>query len=228
MVHRRAVPTALACCAVLVFVLTGCANSDGSPAPDDSVSASSGTGSGSGATTGSGSGATGGGNAGTGADGSSPSTRGGAAGSSTASPATDTRCHTDELRASIGPNHPGAGQENFSVILTNGSQRTCTVHGFPGVAFVNGAGQAVTPDPERVTGQEEQAVTLAPGARAWSGLSFTNPAVTGVTTVTPTAVLVTPPDETASLKVAWTGGKVSNTGKASVPQLTPFRPGDGG
>ncbi|MFF3334080.1 hypothetical protein ACFYWX_31765 [Streptomyces sp. NPDC002888] len=46
-------------------------------------------------------------------------------------------------------------------------------------------------------------------------------------TVTPTAVLVTPPDETASIKVSWRGGKVSNPGKASVPQVSPLRPGDG-
>ncbi|MFF7534464.1 DUF4232 domain-containing protein [Streptomyces bobili] len=145
-----------------------------------------------------------------------------------ASPATTARCRTSDLRASIGPNDPGAGQENFEVILTNGSGRTCTVYGFPGIAFVDGAGEAVTPDPERATGQEQPTVTLKPGASAWSALTFTNPEVTGVTTVTPAAVLVTPPDETASIRVAWSGGKVSNTGKASVPQVSPFRPGDGG
>ncbi|MET7355986.1 DUF4232 domain-containing protein [Streptomyces mirabilis] len=147
---------------------------------------------------------------------------------SSASPATSVRCRTSDLRASIGPNDPGAGQENFAVVLTNGSGRTCTVYGFPGIAFVDGAGEAVTPDPERATGQEEPTVTLKPGASAWSALTFTNPEVTGVTTVTPAAVLVTQPDETKSFKLAWKGGKVSNTGKASVPQVSPFRPGDGG
>jgi hypothetical protein len=102
------------------------------------------------------------------------------------------------------------------------------VRGFPGVAFVNSAGEAVTPDPERAAGQEGRGVTLAPGADAWSALTFTSPALTGVTTVTPTAVLVTPPDETRSIRVRWTGGEVSNTGKASVPQVSSFRPGDGG
>jgi hypothetical protein len=132
------------------------------------------------------------------------------------------------LRASVGPNHPGAGQENFAVVLTNGSHRTCTVYGFPGLAFVDGAGEAVTPDPERTGGQGARVVTLAPGASAWSALSFTNPAVSGVTTVTPAALLVTPPGETASIRVRWSGGEVSNTGKASVPQVSPLRLGDGG
>jgi len=137
------------------------------------------------------------------------------------------RCHTADLRASIGRNDPGAGQENFPIVLTNRSSRTCTVYGFPGVAFVNSAGEQVTVDPERSTGQQKQRVTLAPGQSAWSAMSFSNPGITGVTTVTPAAVLITPPDETTSLKVPWTGGEVSNTGKASVPRLGPFQPGSG-
>ncbi|WP_199812531.1 DUF4232 domain-containing protein [Streptomyces sp. NRRL S-337] len=71
-------------------------------------------------------------------------------------------------------------------------------------------------------------MTLAPGACAWSALSFTHPAAFGVTTVTPAALLVTPPGETASIRDRWSGGEVSDTGKASVPQVSPLRPGDGG
>jgi Protein of unknown function (DUF4232) len=137
------------------------------------------------------------------------------------------RCHTSDLRASIGPNHPGAGQENFAIVLTNKSAHTCTVYGFPGAAFVNRAGEAVTVNPERSTGLEKQRVSLAPGDSAWAALTFANPQLTGVTTVTPAALLITPPDETAPLKTPWTGGPVSNTGKASVPHLGPFQAGDG-
>ncbi|MFD0392103.1 hypothetical protein ACFQ3Z_02330 [Streptomyces nogalater] len=42
--------------------------------------------------------------------------------------------------------------------------------------------------------------------------------------MTPATVLVTPPDETASIPVRWAGGEVSNTGKASVPRVSPLRP----
>jgi hypothetical protein len=212
------VPAALACCAALAAGLTGCTSTGtgsaagGSPAPSNSGNPSSATGSGSA-------------NVGTAGSSGRPTPTPTA---SAAQAPTATRCHSSELRASIGPDHPGAGQENFAIILANGSHRTCTVCGFPGVAFVNGAGEAVTPDPERTTGQGQWIVTLAPGASAWSALSFTNPAISGVTTVTPAAVLVTPPDETESIRVHWTGGKVSNTGKASVPQVSPLRPGDGG
>ncbi|MFJ4844845.1 DUF4232 domain-containing protein [Streptomyces sp. NPDC088733] len=141
--------------------------------------------------------------------------------------AASTRCHTADLRASIGANNPGAGQENFPVVLTNRSSRTCTVYGFPGLAFVDSAGRQVTVDPERQTGMAKQRITLAPGASAWAPMTFSNPDISGATTVVPAAVLVTPPDERTSLRVPWNGGKVSNTGKASVPRIGPFQAGTG-
>jgi hypothetical protein len=147
-------------------------------------------------------------------------------GTGTAAPAASSRCHTSDLKAAIGPNSPGAGQENFSIVLTNTSQRTCTVFGFPGVGFLNSAGQQVSVDPER-TSAEKSVVKLAPGRSAWAPMTFANPGITGVTTVTPASVLVTPPDEKAALKVAWSGGPVTNTGKASVPRVSPFMPGTG-
>ncbi|MEV6790792.1 DUF4232 domain-containing protein [Streptomyces sp. NPDC051320] len=136
------------------------------------------------------------------------------------------RCHTSGLKVAVGPNHPGAGQENFALVLTNRSGHSCTVHGYPGMAFVNSKGQEVSVNPER-TGGTKNTVKLAPGKSAWAALSFSNPEMTGVTTVTPAAVEITPPDETASLKVAWSGGPVTNTGKASVPKVGPFSAGTG-
>ncbi|MGW4601235.1 DUF4232 domain-containing protein, partial [Streptomyces sp. NPDC004457] len=158
-----------------------------------------------------------------------PACTGTGTGTAVASPAAPApkRCRTSDLRASLGPDHPGAGQENFALVLTNRSPRACSLYGFPGVAFVDAAGEAVTPDPERATDQPPQRVTLAPGADAWSALSYTDPAITGVTTVTPRALLVTPPDETTPLSVRWTGRQVSNTGKASVPRVSPLRAGSG-
>ena len=141
-----------------------------------------------------------------------------------AAPAKSTRCHTSELSASVGPNSPGAGQENFALVLTNRSGRTCTVHGFPGLAFVNSADKQVSGNPAR-TGSPTAAVRLAPGRSAWAALSFTNPGITGASVVTPAAVRITPPDETASLKATWSGGPVPNTDKGTVPKVGAFNPG---
>ncbi|EDY42921.2 DUF4232 domain-containing protein [Streptomyces sp. SPB074] len=157
-------------------------------------------------------------------------TKGGGAdtddGGSDSKPAASTQCHTSELSARVGENHPGAGQEGFALVLTNTSSRTCTVYGYPGLAFVNSAGEQVSVDPQRAPGTKER-VSLAPGKSAWSPLTFSDPRITGVTTVTPDSVRLTPPDERDYLKAPWKGGPVSNTGKASVPRVGPFTAGTG-
>ncbi|KAB1990393.1 DUF4232 domain-containing protein [Streptomyces triticiradicis] len=134
------------------------------------------------------------------------------------------RCHTSELRASVGRNDPGAGQENFPVVLTNRSGRTCTVRGYPGAAFVDASGKQLGPDPRRSPGTPTT-VVLAPGHSAWSGLTFSNPGISGAATATPASLIVTPPDELDSLTVAWTQGEVPVSGNASSVRLTVLSPG---
>ncbi|NUP44016.1 MAG: DUF4232 domain-containing protein [Streptomyces sp.] len=136
------------------------------------------------------------------------------------------RCHTSELRATVGRNDPGAGQENFPVVLTNASSRTCTVRGYPGAAFVDASGRQLGPDPKRSSGTPS-AVTLAPGKSAWAGLTFSNPDVSGAHPATPAALLVTPPDERDHLTVTWKGGQVPVSGNASSVFLTVLSPGTG-
>ncbi|MEW2130895.1 DUF4232 domain-containing protein [Streptomyces sp. NPDC005435] len=141
-----------------------------------------------------------------------------------ARPAASSRCHTSELRASVGRNDPGAGQENFPVVLTNTSSRTCTVHGYPGAAFVDASGRQLGPDPKRSAGSAVT-VTLRPGASAWAGLTFSNPEISGADKARPAALVVTPPDERDSLKVAWTAGEVPVGGNSSSVFLSVFQPG---
>lgn len=153
--------------------------------------------------------------------GSSPTTSPTAEDSPTA---VSTRCHTWELRASVGRNDPGAGQWNFPIVLTNTSDRTCTVRGYPGAAFLDASGRQLGPDPKR-SADTPVTVTLEPGKSAWAGLSFSSPEVSGARAATPESLLVTPPDERDPLKVAWTAGKVPVSGNASSVFLTVFSPG---
>ncbi|GAA3872140.1 DUF4232 domain-containing protein [Streptomyces lacrimifluminis] len=138
----------------------------------------------------------------------------------------DTRCRTSELRASVGRLDPGAGQKNFPVVLTNDSTRTCTLRGYPGVAFVDGAGKQLGLLPKR-SDAELTTVRLAPGESAWAGLSFTNPELSEAETATPAELLVTPPDEREQLKVTWEKGDVPVGGNRSSVFLTVFGPGTG-
>lgn len=159
---------------------------------------------------------------------SSPKPTGGAStgGDGAVDTASSTRCHTSELSAAVGRNNPGAGQENFPVVLTNKSARTCTVHGYPGAAFVSASGGRLGPDPKRSAGRATT-VTLKPGGSAWAGLSFSNPEVSGAKTGSPAALLITPPDERDQLKVKWTAGPVPVSGNSSSVFLTVFSPGTG-
>ncbi|MYX30509.1 DUF4232 domain-containing protein [Streptomyces sp. SID8381] len=134
------------------------------------------------------------------------------------------RCHTSELRAAIGRMDPGAGQENFPLVLTNVSGRTCTVRGYPGAAFVDASGRQLGPDPKRSSGSPAT-VTLKPGASAWAGLTFSNPGVSGARTAKPAALIVTPPDERDHLTVKWTAGQVPVGGNSSSVFLTVLSPG---
>ncbi|MEU1874481.1 DUF4232 domain-containing protein [Streptomyces sp. NPDC019793] len=148
------------------------------------------------------------------------------AGSASASARTDGRCHTSELRAAVGRVDPGAGQRNFPVVLTNTSDRTCTVYGHPGAAFVDASGKQLGPDPERAPASPET-VTLTPGKSAWAGLSFSSPQISGARTATPAVLLVTPPDEREPLKVKWTAGEVPVGGDESSVSVTALEAGTG-
>jgi hypothetical protein len=141
-------------------------------------------------------------------------------------PGSRTRCRTSELEATLGRNDPGAGQENFPVILTNTSSRTCTLHGYPGAAFVDASGRQLGPDPKRSPGTPVT-VRLAPGQNAWSGITFSNPGISGARTANPDALLVTPPDERDPLKVAWSAGEVPVSGNESTVFVTVFDEGPG-
>ncbi|MER5791335.1 DUF4232 domain-containing protein [Streptomyces sp. NPDC001980] len=152
---------------------------------------------------------------------------GSSTGGTTTSSAAAARCHTSELTASVGGNNPGAGQENFPVVLTNKSGRTCTVRGFPGAAFLNASGTQLGPDPQRESGSTPTTVTLKPGQSAWAGLTFSSPEISGAKTATPAALLVTPPDEKDSLKVTWKNGAVPVSGNASSVRLSVFSAGTG-
>ncbi|MER7929283.1 DUF4232 domain-containing protein [Streptomyces sp. NPDC096057] len=158
----------------------------------------------------------------------SASTSSGSGGTSTGSgTASGSRCHTSELSAKVGGNDPGAGQENFPIVLTNASGRTCTVRGYPGAAFASADGRQLGPDPQRETGTTVTTITLKPGQSAWAGLSFSNPEISGAKTATPATLVVTPPDEKDPLKVKWTNGTVPVSGNASSVRLSVFSAGTG-
>ena len=66
-----------------------------------------------------------------------------------------------------------AGSVYRTLLLTNASDRSCTLEGYPGVSFVDAGGNQLGAPAER-DGSALSAVTLAPGATAVSTLRQTN------------------------------------------------------
>jgi hypothetical protein len=131
-------------------------------------------------------------------------------------------CTTAELTAKLGsrvtvPVDPqgqlGAAGTHYRVDLvwTNTSHSSCTLRGFGGVDLdgpnLGSVGGPTYSLPR--TGDTPATVTLAPGASAHTVISYidntgSNPDQTR--TWTPTSLEVTPPNQTAHLRVPWTAG----------------------
>ncbi|MFK0018710.1 DUF4232 domain-containing protein [Streptomyces sp. NPDC090798] len=221
--HRAALVAGVA----LLGLLTACGTDHGAASPPQKLSGTAEPASGDKTTDTTGTGAAPTGSATPSAAASNSSSTSNSSSSSTGSGSSgSTRCHTSELRATVGANDPGAGQENFPVVLTNISHRTCTLRGFPGAAFVDASGNQLGPDPKRSAGTPTT-VTLTPGRSAWAGLTFSNPEISGAKTATAATLIVTPPDERDPLEVAWKGGEVPVSGNASSVSLTVVRSGTG-
>jgi Protein of unknown function (DUF4232) len=125
-------------------------------------------------------------------------------------------CRTGDLSVQLKPGSPGAGQRYATVVLTNSRTRTCTIHGYGGLALLGASGQGVPTDVGRVADPAPLTVSLAGGASARSLLHWTViPADDEPGTEcepTATAVVVTPPDQTSAAVLPWTYGPVCQHG----------------
>lgn len=120
--------------------------------------------------------------------------------------ATDTTCNADELALSIeaAGDQAGVGTLAYNLVLTNSSQRTCTLYGFPGVSLVNDNGNQIGTPAERGTNYVEERLTLQPGTKVRSILSIANSTnfPDGECKTGATKVRVYPPNDTGYLSVA--------------------------
>jgi hypothetical protein len=101
------------------------------------------------------------------ASGSASSPAAAPAASSSAAQAGPAGCLSSGLQAQLGVSQGTAGTIYQVIILTNTSNATCTLYGYPGVSFVTGVGGSQVGKPAAKNPAVAKAlVTLAPGARA--------------------------------------------------------------
>ncbi|MFT4471876.1 DUF4232 domain-containing protein [Arthrobacter sulfonylureivorans] len=98
------------------------------------------------------------------------------ASSSADASAGDGSCSADQLAASI-ETEPGAGAAGSvyrTLVLTNTSDSSCTLAGYPGVSYVDAKGKQVGAPADRDSEAKTVTVTVAPGGTAAAQLRQTN------------------------------------------------------
>lgn len=138
------------------------------------------------------------------------------------STASGSRCATADLAGSLVPGEPGAGQRYAQLVLTNTGDETCDIHGYGGAELRAADGEPLPTDLVRAGTKPPQTVTLAPGESAssqlhWSVVAGEGDSAAGDCQPVAAVLAVIPPDETASLDIAWDLGPVCSRG--TIDQL---------
>ena len=124
------------------------------------------------------------------------------------SAAASTDCKAAELSLAVEDDSAAAGTVYRKLVFTNKGDRTCVMHGFPGVSYVAGDdGHQVGPAAYR-EGVKGAPVTLEPGGSAVAPVGFVNVRNYDSAVCKPTQVRglrVYPPQDTASMFVAVKG-----------------------
>ena len=101
-----------------------------------------------------------------------------AASSGTAAPAVAAPCTTAQLRVWLGvPGDGSAGHVAYPLEISNVSNHTCTLYGYPGVSAVGAGGKQLGSAASRDAAVAKRTVTLTPGATSYSGLLITDTGV---------------------------------------------------
>ena len=139
-------------------------------------------------------------------------------------------CSTGDLGLSVGPANGTAGSVYYPLLLTNKSDVTCTLYGYPGVALISQPGGAVVGAAavRNPTFPAEQ-VSLAPGAVAHASLQVAfagNYPAAVCKPVTAHWLQVFPPGEYAAIDIQFTAQTCAGSvGDGSTLGIYVVRPG---
>ena len=138
------------------------------------------------------------------------------------------RCHTSQLSVAFtGLNAAMGGVRGTTLILTNRSGATCSVYGYPGLAFATSGGVLMATHLTWVK-QPRAIVVLQPGGNAQAMLTW-RVNVDAPTAFSPDIRCITPPDEYTSLRAGWEGGPVPGGAITAWPlRAAPAGPFPGG
>jgi Domain of unknown function (DUF4232) len=149
----------------------------------------------------------------------------------TTSPATTTStgvppCTASRLSLSFIGQQGATGHGEIAFSLRNISAASCHTFGYPGVLFLDRAGQPLPTDATRTTHDfagavPEQPITLAPGTSASFRLLVTHGITSSAGCTTAYGLQAIPPDDTASLRTSIPGGAY----ECRAATVSPLQPG---
>lgn len=143
---------------------------------------------------------------------------------STSQPSSSTACTAADLALSFLGGQGATGHGELGFELRNISSSTCHTYGYPGVLFLDRAGNALPTDSTRTTQDffgsvPEKKLDLAPGQSVSFRLGVTHGAASPVGCTTAYGLQVIPPDDTATLHVAIVNGGAYECRTATVSPL---------
>jgi hypothetical protein len=135
------------------------------------------------------------------------------------------QCATSQLHIALGPFNGGVGHGGYPIRFTN-TGSTCSMFGYPGVDGLAANGSTVVHAQRTLFGylggtHKETRVTVTHGQTASALLEGLNFAAQGQPCHAFKALLVTPPNQTRSVKV-------SRASSVCYPQIHPVVPGGSG
>jgi hypothetical protein len=150
--------------------------------------------------------------------------------SSTAVSSTPAECTVAHLSINLGEGGAGSGHRSAALMFRNTGSKTCRLHGYPGVAALDAHGTQIEQarrTPSGYLGGLKPAASapiadIAPGQSASALLEALAFGPGGRSCAPYAGLLVTPPDETRSVRLAWSGDGCSNL------EIHPVVPGDTG
>ncbi|MER5948633.1 DUF4232 domain-containing protein [Streptomyces sp. NPDC001904] len=120
-----------------------------------------------------------------------------------AQPARGSDCTTDDLKVALKPTGQEMNSKYFDLTLTNTTDGTCALKGYPGLSLTDGAGKRIGKPATRSNNGSVRDVVLKAGQAAHAVVQTPDRGVTdGKCWAVPARVKVYPPNNTASLTTA--------------------------
>ncbi len=139
-------------------------------------------------------------------------------------PTSTSRCHTSQLSAHFVAGSPGAGQRYATLLISNRNSTPCTLYGYPGAQLIGASGRPIQTKIVRDRSRSVQAHTIVFDQQAksewhWTAVPGGDEPQSGACQPTAKTILVTPPDETTSLKLEWPFDAVCGHGRIDVTPI---------